>query len=150
MGRVLNVEEIIDALIRPAVESKESDTPGCDDLMRLIEGWSQSLSASECEEILLSAGVPCTRYQEIGEVLRDPQVVSRQSLTLVHDAAGDYLVPNAPFQFKGQPLPAASWVSSIGQHSQEVLNALLGYSEEQARASAGRFSEADHSTSRHA
>jgi len=36
VGRVLNVEEIIDALIRPAVESKESDTPGCDDLMRLI------------------------------------------------------------------------------------------------------------------
>jgi len=112
-----------------------------DELMRLIEGWSQSRSASECEEILLSASVPCTRYQEIGEVLKDPQVVSRQSLTLVHDAAGEYLVPNAPFQFKGQPLPAASWVSSIGEHSHEVLNALLGYSEEQVRASAGRFSK---------
>jgi hypothetical protein len=32
----LKVEEIIDALVRPAVESKETDTPGCDDLMRLI------------------------------------------------------------------------------------------------------------------
>ncbi len=32
----LKAEQIIDALIRPAVESKAEGAPGCDDLMRLI------------------------------------------------------------------------------------------------------------------
>ena len=34
--RKVKLEQIIDALIRPAVEAKEDGAPGCDDFMRLI------------------------------------------------------------------------------------------------------------------
>ena len=111
-----------------------------DQLMRLIEGWSMIRAAGKCEDILLAAGVPCTRYQTIGDVLTDPQVTSRGSLTKVRDAEGDYLVPNAPFQFRSTRLPASEWVSTLGEHSQEVLSGLLGYSADQVQASAGRHS----------
>jgi hypothetical protein len=53
-------------------------------------------------------------------------------------------VPNAPFQFTGTALPAAEWVSRKGEHSEQVLGTLLGYSPEQTRASAGPGVKASH------
>lgn len=35
-GKPLQLEAVIDAMVRPAVEAKEDGAPGCDDFMRLI------------------------------------------------------------------------------------------------------------------
>lgn len=44
-GKRLKLEQVIDAMIRPAVEAKEEGAPGCDDFMRLISRSFQEPNA---------------------------------------------------------------------------------------------------------
>jgi len=107
------------------------------ELMDLIESWTRERSGEECEAVLLGAGVPCTRYRTVAETMRDPQVVARGTFAPVRDPAGEYLVPNAPFQFPGIDTRARARVAGLGEDNVEVLGRLLGYTEAQARACGG-------------
>jgi CoA:oxalate CoA-transferase len=95
-------------------------------LMAAIEGWTSRRSARECEEILMAAGVPCSRYLTVGEAMTDPQVVARRTMASVTDAAGAFLVPNPPFQFADGTVAAAPTVPALGAHTKEVLERILG------------------------
>ena len=108
------------------------------ELMELIERWTVRHSGQACEDTLLAAGVPCTRYRTVAESLRDPQLIERGTFSPVRDAAGEYLVPNAPFQFPGIDTRAQPRVAGLGEDNVEVLGRLLGYSPEQALACGGQ------------
>ena len=108
------------------------------ELMDLIETWTVERSGQECEDTLLAAGVPCTRYRTVAEAMRDSQTVERGAFSPVRDPAGEYLVPNAPFQFPGIDIRAQPRVAALGEDNVEVLWQLLGYSREQALACGGR------------
>jgi len=108
------------------------------ELMDLIETWTSRHSGLECEDTLLAAGVPCTRYRTVAETMKDPQVVARGTFSPVRDPAGEYLVPNAPFQFPGLDTRASPRVAGLGEDNVEVLGRLLGYTPEQATACGGR------------
>jgi len=108
------------------------------ELMDLIETWTVERSGQECEDTLLAAGVPCTRYRTVAEAMRDSQTVERGAFSPVRDPAGEYLVPNAPFQFPGIDIRAQPRVAALGEDNVEVLGQLLGYSREQALACGGR------------
>ena len=71
------------------------------DLMALIEEWTRERTSQACEDILLAAGVPCSRYKTVAEALADAETQQRGALSKVADAAGSYWVPNAPFQMPG-------------------------------------------------
>jgi len=107
------------------------------ELMDLIETWTRERSGEECETTLLDAGVPCTRYRSVAEAMRDPQVVARGTFSAVRDPAGEYLVPNAPFQFPGIDTRARARVAGLGEDTVAVLGRLLGYSAERAIACGG-------------
>jgi crotonobetainyl-CoA:carnitine CoA-transferase CaiB-like acyl-CoA transferase len=108
------------------------------ELMDLIETWTSGRSGQECEDTLLAAGVPCTRYRSVAETMCDPQVVARGTFTPVRDPAGEYLVPNAPFQFPGIDTRALPRVAGLGEDNVEVLGRLLGYDPARALACAGK------------
>lgn len=104
------------------------------ELMDLIEQWTCTRSGQECEEILLSGGVPCTRYRTVKEAIEHPQMRVRGGMTQVRDAAGEYWVPNAPFQMPGVHTAPRPHVPELGEHTVEVLVTVLGYTEAQAQA----------------
>lgn len=108
-----------------------------EDLMALIEQWTQKISAKECESLLLAAGVPCTRYSTVGEAMRGPQSVTRGSFAKVRDAAGEYLVPAAPFQMAGLVTTPKHDVPGLGSATEEVLRRLLNFSSAQVAACQG-------------
>lgn len=114
------------------------------ELMDLIEQWSRERTGAECETTLLAAGVPCTRYRTVAETMRDAQVAARGTLSPVRDPAGEYLVPNAPFQFPGIDTRAKPRVAALGEDNAEVLGRWLGYSAAQAAACAGPSRPARH------
>lgn len=108
------------------------------ELMQLIEEWSVKLTGSQCEEILLAGGVPCTRYRTVAEAISDEQMHVRGGMSRVKDKAGEYLVPNAPFQMPGLATSARSHVPELGESTVDVLVELLGYTKEQAKACSGK------------
>jgi crotonobetainyl-CoA:carnitine CoA-transferase CaiB-like acyl-CoA transferase len=93
-------------------------------LKTLIEGALAHAPASEWEERLNRAGVPAGRVLSIPQVLREPQVLSRE-MTTTFDAAADgrpltvirggFLVDGtAPSPFRPPP--------RLGEHTDEILS----------------------------
>ena len=104
------------------------------EFMTMIEEWTSQRSSTECERLLMAAGVPCTRYQTAGEAMTSAQVVARGACTPVEDAVGEYLVPNAPFQMPGLHAAPRRDVPGLGSHTESVLSGLLGLTSEQVAA----------------
>ncbi len=107
------------------------------ELMACIEAWTLERTGIDCEAALLAGGVPCTRYRTVAEAMNDPQTRERGALSRVSDKAGDYWVPNAPFQMPGLDIAAKPRVPELGEDTAAVLGSLLGYSPQQAAACTG-------------
>lgn len=108
------------------------------ELMSLIEEWTRERTGLECEDQLLAAGVPCTRYLTVAEAMSDPQLEVRRSLTRISDPAGSYLVPNAPFLMPGVQARPRDRVAQLGEDGASVLADMLGYGPEEAKACSGQ------------
>jgi crotonobetainyl-CoA:carnitine CoA-transferase CaiB-like acyl-CoA transferase len=67
------------------------------------------------------AGIPGTTYRTVAEVMRDPQVAFRGSLSRVRDRAGEFQVTNLPFTLSGAATRASGRVPSLGEHTEQVL-----------------------------
>jgi crotonobetainyl-CoA:carnitine CoA-transferase CaiB-like acyl-CoA transferase len=100
------------------------------ELMTIIEQWTEQRAGIDIESIMDANSVPCSRFLTVADAMKDPQLAERGSLAEINDGAGQFLVPNAPFQFS-TPTMAGSAVSGLGADGREVLSGLLGLSEEQ-------------------
>jgi crotonobetainyl-CoA:carnitine CoA-transferase CaiB-like acyl-CoA transferase len=98
--------------------------------MTLIERWTEQHSGIEIESIMDANSVPCSRFLTVADAMKDPQLAERGSLSEIHDHAGRFLVPNAPFQFLGTPAAAGPSVAVLGADTADVLSGLLGLSRE--------------------
>lgn len=130
-----NFEQMADALQRPDLKAdlrfstNQARERHWAELMTIIEQWTAQHTGLECETVMDAAGVPCSRFLSVAEAMKDPRLTERGSLSKVHDAAGEFLVPNAPFQFT-TPTAAGPAVSELGADGTAVLSALLGISGE--------------------
>jgi len=82
----------------------------------------------------MAAGIPCSRYQTVGQAIADPQTEARGLMQTVEDAAGPFKVPNPPYKFSDGTVGVSSTVASAGQHTKEVLTELGGVSESELDA----------------
>jgi crotonobetainyl-CoA:carnitine CoA-transferase CaiB-like acyl-CoA transferase len=131
-----NFEQMADAMRRPDLKTDARFATGAarvqhwTKLMTIIEQWTAKLSGVEIESIMDANSVPCSRFLTVADAMKDPQLSERGSLSRITDRAGEFLVPNAPFQFT-MPTAAGPAVSGLGAHSAEVLSSILGFSDQQ-------------------
>jgi crotonobetainyl-CoA:carnitine CoA-transferase CaiB-like acyl-CoA transferase len=129
-----NFEQLADAIGRPELKSDvRFKTPQArektwDTLMTLIEEWSCDRAAADCEEILMRAGVPCSRYKTVADQLVDQDLLSNGTYAEVTDRSGKFLVTNPPFKFSNASVEAEPWVADLGEHQNEILGDMLGIS----------------------
>jgi len=97
-----------------------------DQLLAAVEAWTATRRARDCEDILMTAGVPCSRYLSVAEAMADPQLAARGTMVHVTDGAGAFLVPNPPFQFADSTVAVAATVPALGANTKEVLTTILG------------------------
>jgi benzylsuccinate CoA-transferase BbsF subunit len=101
-----------------------------------IEAWSMTLGKYELTERCQAAGIRALPVQSAEDrVEHDPQLRHREMyLPIEHLALGTYKVQNAPFKLS--ETPASNHLPSplIGQHTQEIVEGLLGYSHQELRA----------------
>jgi crotonobetainyl-CoA:carnitine CoA-transferase CaiB-like acyl-CoA transferase len=127
-----NFEQLADATGNPAWKTdrrfaqQQARTENWHALMSELEQWTKIRPARQCEDILMSAGVPCSRYLTVSEAITDPQTVSRGTMAHAEDAAGPFLVPNMPFKFANGGMMARPQVPALGQHTRQVLKEALG------------------------
>jgi len=92
-----------------------------------IEAWCAAHSVEEIVKELLAAGIPVAPVRTIPEVAKDPHLWEREMLVKRDDAvAGEMFLPGATIKLSKTPARVGT-VPTPGQHTDEVLGALLGY-----------------------
>jgi CoA:oxalate CoA-transferase len=135
-----NFENLCDALGHPEwkADPRLLDTVArrnhWDLLMDLIRDWTSTRSSAECERTLLEAGVPCSRYASVADVLADPHFRTRGTFATVDDGAGPFLVQNMPFRMSGADCATHAEVPALGEHTRSVLRELAGFGDERIGA----------------
>ncbi len=86
-------------------------------------------------ERLRAAGIPCGAVRSVGQVLEDPQVQARQMVTTVeHPGIGPMRTTGIPVKLSATPGEIVSAPPLLGEHTDQVLATLLGYSQAQIAA----------------
>lgn len=85
--------------------------------------------------MLEEAGVPCAPINTVDRVVNDPQVKAREMLVEIeHPVAGKMHVPGVPIKMYKTPGSIDTPAPTLGQHTEEILNELLGLSKEDVDA----------------
>ncbi|MBI4202693.1 MAG: CoA transferase [Chloroflexi bacterium] len=113
-------------------QDNRSRTQHVDTLAATLEEAFALAPRQQWLEALEKAGVPCGPVSTIAEVAKDPQVQHRGMLAAIpHPAAGVWLVANTPFKFSGGATGPQGPSPALGEHTEEVMERLLGLSREE-------------------
>jgi CoA:oxalate CoA-transferase len=96
----------------------------------VLETWSTTLTTADCQAAFDAAGVPCSPYRTVKEVLADPQLAHRGALAEVEDKGGTFKVVNAPFRLSGASVQVARFAPVLGGQTREILE-LASYAAEE-------------------
>jgi formyl-CoA transferase len=98
------------------------------ELDRLIEDWTQTLTVSELEQLMIEHGVPAGRIYRAAEMLADPHFAAREALVSVdHPKWPGLVMQNAFPKLSVSPASVRSIAPQTpGQHNREVYGELLG------------------------
>jgi crotonobetainyl-CoA:carnitine CoA-transferase CaiB-like acyl-CoA transferase len=83
------------------------------------------------QQRMRAAGVPCGQVRSVGEAIRSPEARERQIVTRIPHPKGGW-VPNVatPIRYSRTPVADPVVAPAVGQHTSEVLRAILGYDED--------------------
>lgn len=103
-----------------------------DELDGLIAKWTTTLKADELLECLHSAGVPCGRIFRAKDMMTDPHFAAREAIVkLQHPDLGDFAMQNVFPRLSESPGEVRHVGPSLGQHNQEIYQALLGLNDDE-------------------
>jgi crotonobetainyl-CoA:carnitine CoA-transferase CaiB-like acyl-CoA transferase len=92
--------------------------------------WREEFSkwkAKDAEALMLSAGLPVARVNDLAQVCEDPQVVHRGVVReIVHPKAGPLKTLSYPARFSETPIDDYAPPPSLGAQTDEILAELLG------------------------
>jgi formyl-CoA transferase len=104
-------------------------------LRQILDGAFVSRDAGEWLAEFRRAGLPCGPINTIPEVFDHPQASARGLVTEVeHPTAGAVQLLGFPYKFSHTPAQVRMPPPMLGQHTEEVLVELLGYSTEAVMA----------------
>jgi crotonobetainyl-CoA:carnitine CoA-transferase CaiB-like acyl-CoA transferase len=98
----------------------------------VIHSWTVLRSAHECMNKLQQAGICAGVVKPVWEVQEDIHLRSRGVFTNIYrEHIGEYLATTAVFRESDLPMKIIRSAPTLGEHSREVFNRVLGLSEEQ-------------------
>jgi len=113
-----------------------ADLPGRlahrEQLDRQLESWTEGFEVEALARKLQAAGICAGPVNNAREAIENPHLRERQFWAyLDHPEVGETLYNRAPMVFSETPLKMERAAPLLGQHTQQVLTELLGYSDEE-------------------
>lgn len=99
-----------------------------DELMPRLKKIIRSKSRDEWLKLLDAAGIPVAPVNDYSDIAVDPQVIANEYIVEVEDPVhGKVRVPGIPVRLSETPGKVESLAPELGQHTEEVLMELCGY-----------------------
>jgi crotonobetainyl-CoA:carnitine CoA-transferase CaiB-like acyl-CoA transferase len=126
------------AIERPDLVGREGATSGPERasnmsgwLGEIINAWFRGQTKAAACEKLLAAGLPVGPVQTAQEVFDDPHVATRRLMIDVPDPVlGSVKLVGPALKLSSDTEPVACAAPLLGQHNEEILGELLGYTNE--------------------
>ncbi|MCI2256455.1 CoA transferase [Domibacillus sp. PGB-M46] len=97
----------------------------------IVTSWTSGKKKMDIADMLIKANVPHAPVQSIDEVAEDPHLKQRGMIReIVHPKEGKIKVPGSPIRLSDSVLEDVIPAPMIGQHTDQVLQELLGFNEE--------------------
>lgn len=107
-----------------------------DSLIQIIESWLGSFpNVSSAVEKMEAHGVPCGPVLSVAETVNHPHFIQRGTVRTINDPVhGEVKIPGMPVKTSGYPSGTDTPAPTLGQHNNDVLQNLLGKSEQDVQA----------------
>jgi crotonobetainyl-CoA:carnitine CoA-transferase CaiB-like acyl-CoA transferase len=141
--RLCKAIEREDLLEDPRYASFASRDEHRDALLAELDAVFAARESAHWVTLLVAAGVPVGRVNDVVEALEDPQTVARDGVIAYdHPNLGTVRQAATPLRLSGE-LPEPSRAPFLGEHTDELLRDVCGYTDEQTEAlrAAGAFGE---------
>jgi crotonobetainyl-CoA:carnitine CoA-transferase CaiB-like acyl-CoA transferase len=100
-------------------------------LLPILSGVFGTAPVGQWLDRLQQAGVPAGKIKSVGEALESEQLRARGAIvSLAHPAAGPMRMVGPPIRLHGTPGEAAGPAPLLGEHTEEILGKVCGYSGE--------------------
>ena len=97
-----------------------------------LEEWVAARKVDEIVDALAAESVPVGPILQIDQILEDPHVMARGIIKAVeHQTAGTVRLPGFPVKLSRTPGTVRMSAPLLGEHNEEVLTQLLGYTKDQ-------------------
>lgn len=131
LAKIMGREELIDD---PRYATPEARGEHKDEVDELVSAWTRQHDKHAVMELLGSAGVPTGAVLDAADLSTDPALRERgMFVELEHPVRGTFVMPAWPVERSGSSVPVQA-APLLGEHNEEVLGELLGYSAEQVAA----------------
>lgn len=101
-------------------------------LKPLIEEYTKTKTRWETAKLLLSQDVPSAPVYNVGEAVDDPHIAAREMIIeLDQPQYGKVRIAGCPIKFSETPIKTFDPAPLLGQHTEEILTSVLGYSKTQ-------------------
>lgn len=132
-------ERLVAAMERPDLreddrfESKVRRAENADAVDDIVGEWLSEKPTEAVVNRLREAGVPCAPVRDVEAVIDDDHLRERRMITDLPNRNGgdDVPVPGSPIKFSGSDDPTVERSPDLGEHTEQVLDQLLGYSTEE-------------------
>ena len=102
-------------------------------LTEIIESWTRGHDKREVMQAFAQKGIPCGAVLDTAEVLADPHLRERGTVfDIEHPTRGTYSMIGSPLRLSDSPF-ATSPAPLLGEHTEEVLTSLAGYTKDEVR-----------------
>lgn len=121
-------------LIAAEYGSKVKRAEKMDEIDGVIEEWLADKPKDDIVDVLLSEDIPCAPVQTIEEIVEDPHLDHRDMLNYLpnrSEGRDEIPVPGMPIKFSDSESPDVSPAPELGEHTEEILAEIGGYSAEE-------------------
>lgn len=126
--KVIGREDLIDD---PRYKTNPLRTKNRNDLNSVVDVEMAKKTTKEWEAIFEDAGLPYSPINNMKDICEDPHIAHRNMLVEIDQPkVGKMKIAGSPIRLSETPGEVYAPAPLLGQHSEEVLREILGYSEE--------------------
>lgn len=130
--RLAHAMDRADMLTDPRYHTNSERLQRFDEVNGIVADWVKTKTKDELQTLLDDCGVPMSPIYSIEDIFNDPQYKARENIVEVqHPRLGKVKIPGVVPKFSETPGSIRDIAPDLGDHNDEILHGLLGYSEEE-------------------